>query len=65
VPGSLMPSYRFLFDTRDKPASSDVEIQLPPGFAPPGKRVIASRDALDLVAYLKALDHTYPVVTDR
>jgi cytochrome c oxidase cbb3-type subunit 2 len=65
VPGSVMPSYPFLFEARDQLDASDVEIQLPPGFAPLGKRVAASRDALDLVAYLKALDHTYPVAVER
>ncbi len=65
VPGSVMPSYPFLFQARDKLDASDVEVQLPPGFAPPGKRVAASQDALDLVDYLKALDHTYPVATER
>jgi cytochrome c oxidase cbb3-type subunit 2 len=65
VPGSVMPSYRFLFEARGKPGAHDVEIQLPPGFAPPGERVVASRDALDLVAYLKALDHTYAVPDER
>ncbi len=65
VPGSVMPSYPFLFETRDRLAADDVEVQLPPGFAPPGKRVAAGRDALDLVAYLKALDHTYPVDPQR
>jgi cytochrome c oxidase cbb3-type subunit 2 len=65
VPGSVMPSYRFLFETRDTLDAGDVEVQLPPGFAPPGKRVAAGRDALDLVAYLKALDHTYPIADER
>jgi len=65
VPGSVMPSYPFLFETRDKLDAGDTEIQLPPGYAPTGKRVVASRDALDLVAYLKALDHSYPVADDR
>ncbi|MCE4553906.1 cbb3-type cytochrome c oxidase subunit II [Roseateles cellulosilyticus] len=62
VEGSVMPSYRFLFETKDKLDRGDVQVQLPPGYAPPGKLVAASRDALDLVAYLQALNHTYPVV---
>lgn len=65
VPGSVMPSYRFLFEARDTLDAGDVEVRLPPGFAPPGKRVAAGRDALDLVAYLKALDHTYPIADER
>jgi len=65
VPGSVMPSYPFLFETRDKLDAGDTEIQLPSGHAPTGKHVVASRDALDLVAYLKSLDHTYPVAPER
>ncbi len=61
VPGSVMPSYPFLFIVKAKAEHGDTEVQLPPGEAPPGQRVIASPDALDLVAYLKALNHTYPV----
>jgi cytochrome c oxidase cbb3-type subunit II len=62
VPASIMPSYPYLFETRDGVDAGDVEVKLPPGFAPPGKAVVASHEALDLVAYLKALDHTYPVL---
>lgn len=62
VRGSVMPSYPFLFDIKDKLESGDVPAQLPAGFEPPGKQVVASHDALDLVAYLRALNHTYSVV---
>ena len=37
-------------------------LNLPPGYAPPGKVVVATPDALDLVKYLQGLDHTYPVL---
>jgi cytochrome c oxidase cbb3-type subunit 2 len=36
-------------------------VKLPKGFAPAGVKIVARQDALDLVEYLKALDHTYPV----
>ncbi|MFG6462069.1 cbb3-type cytochrome c oxidase subunit II [Roseateles sp. DXS20W] len=62
VQGSVMPSYPYLFDVKVKLDSGDVEVKLPPGYAPPGKFVAANRDALDLVAYLKALNHSYPVL---
>ncbi|MCW5623661.1 MAG: cbb3-type cytochrome c oxidase subunit II [Burkholderiales bacterium] len=62
VPGSVMPGYPYLFELKDKADTGDVEVHLPPGFAPAGKRVIALREARDLVAYLKALDRTYPVI---
>lgn len=61
VPGSVMPSYRFLFQLKDELAPGDVEVALPPGQAPTGRHVVASRDAQDLVAYLRSMDHTYPV----
>ena len=37
-------------------------LTLPPGYKPPGKIVVATQEALDLVAYLQGLDHTYPVL---
>lgn len=61
VPGSIMAAYPFLFDAKDRAEAGDVEVKLPPGFNPPGKVVVARQEALDLVAYLKSLDHTYPV----
>jgi len=62
VPGSIMPSYPFLFEAKRKLETGDVEVKLPPGYAPPGQFVVASHEAQDLVAYLKALNHTYPVI---
>lgn len=56
-----MPSYPFLFTTKARLERGDVQVQLPPGEAPPGQLVTANAEALDLVAYLKALEHTYPV----
>lgn len=61
VPGSLMPSYPYLFELKDKPEAGDVVVPLPPGWSPAGQAVVATREALDLVRYLKALDRTYPV----
>ena len=34
---------------------------MPPAFAPKNGVVVAKQDALDLVAYLMSLDHTYAV----
>jgi cytochrome c oxidase cbb3-type subunit 2 len=63
VPGSIMPSYPFLFElkTSDQVAAGDVQVQLPPGQSPPGKVVVARPEALDLVRYLQSLDRSYPV----
>jgi cytochrome c oxidase cbb3-type subunit II len=62
VPGSIMPSYPFLFDSKAKAEPRDVEVALPPGARPPGQTIVATREALDLVAYLMSLDRTYPVL---
>ena len=62
IPGSIMPSYRFLFELKDKPEAGDVEVALPPGYVPDGKVVIASKEVLDLVSYLKSLNRSYPVL---
>ncbi|MDY0749050.1 cbb3-type cytochrome c oxidase subunit II [Paucibacter sp. R3-3] len=65
VPGSIMPSYPFLFEVKEKAETEDVEVALPPGRAPLGKVVIASHEVLDLVAYLKSLKRDYPVLTPQ
>jgi cytochrome c oxidase cbb3-type subunit 2 len=62
VPGSIMPTFPFLFEAKKKAEKGDVEVALPPGYAPPGMTVVASREALDLVAYLKSLDRSYPAI---
>ncbi len=58
VAGSLMPAYPYLFEVRD-PADvlpSEVTVALPRQYQPgDGKVVVATRDALDLVAYLQSL----------
>jgi cytochrome c oxidase cbb3-type subunit 2 len=60
VAGSIMPSYRFMFAEKARPEDSDVVVHLPPGFGPAQGVVVATPEALSLVAYLQSLDHTYP-----
>lgn len=60
VPSSLMPSFPFLFVEKHSPAAGDVVVQGAERWATPGSVVVATEDALDLVAYLCGLDHTYP-----
>ena len=55
VAGSIMPAYKWLFTLKDKADPSDVVVAVPPAYAPAGKVVVASRTALDLVAYLESL----------
>lgn len=65
VPGSIMPSYRFLFEVKDEGSQAKTErlVMLPPGTVPLSKVVVATPDALDLVAYLQSLKHEYSVLT--
>ncbi|HTN64681.1 MAG TPA: cbb3-type cytochrome c oxidase subunit II [Burkholderiaceae bacterium] len=62
TPGSIMPSYPYLFDVKDKAEQGDRVVNLPPGYAPPGKVVVAKPEVQDLVTYLLGLDHTYPII---
>lgn len=66
VPGSIMPSYPFLFSVKDaKEAETEGEqpLSLPPAYGPNvGQVVVPTPEALDLVKYLLALNHTYPVL---
>ena len=62
VPGSIMPSYPYLFEAKTAAEPDDEVVKLPPGLVPSGKVVVARPDALDLVKYLQGLNHTYPVL---
>lgn len=62
VSGSIMPSYPFLFDVKDRAEPGDRVVALPAGAVPPGKVVVAQPRANDLAAYLLSLDRTYPVL---
>jgi len=59
---SIMPAYPFLFRIKETADRTEVVVNLPPAYAPSGRVVVATQDALDLVAYLMGLDHTYPVL---
>ncbi|HEX7046782.1 MAG TPA: cbb3-type cytochrome c oxidase subunit II [Gammaproteobacteria bacterium] len=60
VPDSIMPPYRFLFEVVDEPLPEHTVVNVPPEFRQGHGVVVATQQALDLVAYLLALDHTYP-----
>jgi cytochrome c oxidase cbb3-type subunit 2 len=62
VPGSIMPSFPYLFYIKDAAEEGEQVLTLPPGYKPAGKVVVATPEALDLVKYLQGLDHTYPVL---
>lgn len=61
VPQSIMPSYPFMFELKTKPEPGDKVVNLPPAYVPAGQVVVAKPEANDLVAYLLALDRTYPI----
>jgi cytochrome c oxidase cbb3-type subunit 2 len=62
VSGSIMPAYSFLFEVKDNAEPGETVVNVPRIWVPPGKVVVAKQEALDLVAYLKGLDHSYPAV---
>ena len=43
-------------------AVGDEVLKMPPGYAPPGKVVVPTPQALDLVSYLQSLNRTYAVL---
>jgi cytochrome c oxidase cbb3-type subunit 2 len=60
TPGSVMPSFPFLFQVRDRAEMGDEIVNLPPGVGPAGKVVVATPKARALVSYLLSLRHEYP-----
>ena len=65
MPGSIMPSYPFLFEAKAKADKDDVLVNLPQGTAPAGQVVVASPQAVDLVKYLQSLNRRYPAITSQ
>jgi cytochrome c oxidase cbb3-type subunit 2 len=63
VPGSIMPSYRFLFEKRKIVGQVDAEaLKLAGADAPQaGYQVVPTSQARDLVLYLTTLDHSHPL----
>jgi len=66
TPGSIMPSYPYLFEVRQGEArAGETVVNLPPAFAKPGQVVVARPEALALVEYLLSLDRTYPALAPK
>lgn len=55
VKQSVMPSYWWYFEVKDRAEPGDTVVPAPPPYAPEGKVVVARRDALALLSYLLAL----------
>ena len=62
VGGSIMPSFPFLFRVALAAEPGETVVTLPPVAQPKSGVVVASADALALVAYLRSLNRTYPAV---
>jgi cytochrome c oxidase cbb3-type subunit II len=59
VAQSIMPAYPWLFEEKSKLEASDVEISVPDKFLAGKKgRIVATKEALQLVAYLQRLKQT-------
>ncbi len=52
VKDSVMPQFPWLFEEVDHPGKDQRVVPVPPGYAPAGKKVVATARARDLVAYL-------------
>lgn len=61
VPASTMPAYPFLFEevVDAEVLPGEYVVPLPASAVPPGKKVLPTQEAVDLVAYLKSLQRTY------
>lgn len=63
TPGSIMPSYEFLFEVRQGEAKpGEKVVNLPPSLAKAGQVIVAKPEALALVDYLISLNRTYPAL---
>jgi cytochrome c oxidase cbb3-type subunit 2 len=58
VKASVMQGYPWLFAVRDTPRDGEVVVPVPPEFAPREGKVVATKAATDLVAYLLSLKQT-------
>jgi cytochrome c oxidase cbb3-type subunit 2 len=59
VPQSIMPSYKWLFEMKADPSKTDVVVAIPPEFLNgENGKVVATKKALQLVAYIQSLKQT-------
>ena len=59
VPQSIMPSYKWLFEIKANPSKTDVVVSVPPEFLNGAiGKVVATKEALQLVAYIQSLKQT-------
>jgi cytochrome c oxidase cbb3-type subunit 2 len=62
-PGSIMPSYRYLYETRkiEGQRSAEAIDLLPPDITPEGYEIVPTYETEALVAYLVSLNRNYPL----
>lgn len=59
VEESVMPAYPWLFEAKANPNENDMVVPVPPKFIKSGDtKIIATQEAMDLVAYLQTLKQT-------
>lgn len=58
VKESIMPAYSWLFEIKKEPAPDDVVVNVPAGYIKGEGKVVAKKEALQLVAYLQSLKQT-------
>jgi cytochrome c oxidase cbb3-type subunit II len=64
VKQSIMPSYKWLFEIKENPSKEDVVVAIPPQFLDRAVgKVVAKKEALQLVAYIQSLKQI-PLPTD-
>lgn len=62
---SIMPAYPYLFEHKPAADPDDVVVALGDEYAPDDGVIVATQEALDLVAYLQSLDRTtFPAPVD-
>jgi cytochrome c oxidase cbb3-type subunit 2 len=63
VPASVMPAYPFLFESMvdAEVLPGQYTVPLPKGAVPDGHKIVPTRDAVDLVAYLRAMHRKYAI----
>jgi cytochrome c oxidase cbb3-type subunit II len=63
IPGSIMPSYKFLFERRKIVGQEDADALKLTGdkAPPPGYQIVPGDAARELVGYLTSLDHSHPL----
>ena len=55
VEESIMPSYPWLFNVVEEPASDAITVSMPEGFGPQNGTIVATQEAKALIAYLQSL----------